>query len=148
MLHLLTMICTGEGQPGDIELLEEIATMTKDCSLCALGQSAPNPVLSSLKYFRHEYDAHINEKYCQAHVCKSLITYHIDPEKCKGCGTCLRNCPVGAISGTKKEPHVIDLDKCTKCDTCFMVCPPKFSAITKLSGKEAHAVSVPVADAR
>ena len=143
MLHLLTLICAGEGQPGDIELLEEIATMTKDCSLCALGQSAPNPVLSSLKYFRQEYEDHINEKFCQAHVCKSLITYHIDPDKCKGCGTCLRNCPVGAISGTKKEPHVIDLGKCTKCDTCFMVCPPKFSAVTKLSGNETLPVSEP-----
>ncbi len=136
MLHILRMICAGEGQPGDLELLEEIAAMTKECSLCALGQSAPNPVLSSLKYFRAEYEAHVNDKRCPAHVCKALVTYHIDPAKCKGCGKCLRNCPVGAISGEKKEPHVIDLEICTKCDTCFMVCPPKFRAVTKLSGKE------------
>ncbi len=141
MLHILKMICAGEGQPGDLELLEEIAAMTKACSLCALGQSAPNPVLSSLKYFHAEYEAHVNYKCCPAHVCKELITYHIDPAKCKGCGKCLRNCAVGAISGTKKEPHVIDLDKCTKCDTCFMVCPPKFSAVTKLSGNETLPVS-------
>ncbi len=141
MLHILKMICAGEGQPGDLELLEEIAAMTKACSLCALGQSAPNPVLSSLKYFHAEYEAHVNDKCCPAHVCKELITYHIDPAKCKGCGKCLRNCAVGAISGTKKEPHVIDLDKCTKCDTCFMVCPPKFSAVTKLSGNETLPVS-------
>ncbi len=136
MLHILRMICAGEGKPGDLELLEEIAAMTKECSLCALGQSAPNPVLSSLKYFHAEYEAHVNEQCCPAHVCKDLITYHIDPAKCKGCGKCLRNCAVGAISGSKKEPHVIDLEKCTKCDTCFLVCPPKFSAVTKLSGKE------------
>ncbi len=136
MLHILQMICAGEGQPEDLVLLEEVAAMTKECSLCALGQSAPNPVLSSLKYFRAEYEAHVNEQCCPAHVCKELITYHIDPAKCKGCGKCLRNCAVGAISGTKKEPHVIDLEKCTKCDTCFLVCPPKFSAVTKLSGSE------------
>ena len=136
MLHILKKVCAGEGQPGDLKLLEEVAAMTKDCSLCALGQSAPNPVLSSLRYFREEYEAHVNEKCCPAHVCKALVTYHIDPGKCKGCGKCLRNCPVSAISGEKKEPHVIDLEKCTKCDTCFMVCPPKFSAVTKLSGNQ------------
>ena len=141
MLHILQMICAGEGQPGDLELLEEVAAMTKECSLCALGQSAPNPVLSSLKYFHAEYEAHVNEQCCPAHVCKDLITYHIDPAKCKGCGKCLRNCAVGAISGSKKEPHVIDLEKCTKCDTCFLVCPPKFGAVTKLSGNETLPVS-------
>ena len=136
MLHILRIICSGEGKSGDLELLEEVAAMVKECSLCALGQSAPNPVLSSLKYFHAEYEAHVNDKCCPAHVCKELITYHIDPDKCKGCGKCLRNCPVDAISGSKKEPHVIDLEKCTKCDTCFMVCPPKFRAVTKLSGNE------------
>ncbi len=141
MLHILKMVCAGEGQPGDLELLEEVAAMTKDCSLCALGQSAPNPVLSSLRYFHAEYEAHVNEKCCPAHVCKDLITYHIDPAKCKGCGKCLRNCPVNAISGEKKEPHDIDLEKCTKCDTCFLVCPPKFRAVTKLSGNETLPVS-------
>ena len=144
MLHILRMICAGEGEPGDLELLEEVAAMVKECSLCALGQSAPNPVLSSLKYFHAEYEAHVNDKYCPAHVCKSLVTYHIDPAKCKGCGKCLRNCPVGAISGEKKEPHVIDLELCTKCDTCFMVCPPKFRAVTKLSGNE----TLPVAEVK
>jgi len=137
MLHLLRQICSGRGEAGDIELLEEVAAMVKECSLCALGQSAPNPVLSSLRYFRDEYEAHVNDKCCPAHQCKELVRYVIDPARCSGCGKCLRNCPVGAISGEKKQPHLIDLEKCTKCDTCFMVCPPKFRAVTKLSGSEA-----------
>jgi NAD-dependent dihydropyrimidine dehydrogenase PreA subunit len=107
-----------------------------DCSLCALGQTASNPVLSSIKYFKDEYEAHIKEKRCPAGVCKGLISYYIDPKKCKACMICLRECPVGAISGGKGETHVIDQAKCTQCGTCLEVCPERFSAVIKLSGQK------------
>jgi NADP-reducing hydrogenase subunit HndC len=135
MLDILTDITEGRGKKGDIELLEDIAAMVKDFSLCALGTSAPNPVLSTLKYFRDEYVAHIEQKRCPAHVCKALVSYYIDPEKCQACMICLRQCPVGAISGGKNQIHVIDQTKCTKCNTCFEVCPPRFSAVRRLSGE-------------
>jgi NADH:ubiquinone oxidoreductase subunit F (NADH-binding)/(2Fe-2S) ferredoxin/Pyruvate/2-oxoacid:ferredoxin oxidoreductase delta subunit len=134
MLKILDSICEGNGKEGDIELLEEIAEVVKDASLCALGQTAPNPVLSTIRYFRDEYEAHIREKRCPAGVCKALISYYIEPERCQACMICLRNCPVGAITGGKKLIHVIDQDKCTKCGTCLEVCPPRFDAVTKLSG--------------
>jgi NADP-reducing hydrogenase subunit HndC len=133
MLKILNRICAGQGEEGDIASLEEIAGVVQNAALCALGQTAPNPVLSTLKYFREEYEAHIKQKRCPAGVCKSLITYYIEPEKCKGCGICLRACPVTAITGEKQKVHVIDLNKCTKCGTCFEVCPERFSAVTKLS---------------
>ena len=101
-------------------------------ALCALGTTAPNPVLSTIRYFRDEYEAHIDEKRCPAGVCKALISYYIQPEKCKGCMICLRNCPVGAISGGKREVHFIQQTKCTKCGTCFEVCPSRFGAVTKI----------------
>jgi NADH:ubiquinone oxidoreductase subunit F (NADH-binding)/(2Fe-2S) ferredoxin len=135
MLDILTDITEGRGKKGDIELLEDIASMVKDFSLCALGTSAPNPVLSTLKYFRDEYVAHIEQKRCPARVCKALVSYYIDPEKCQACMICLRQCPVGAISGGKNQIHVIDQAKCTKCNTCFEVCPPRFSAVRRLSGE-------------
>jgi len=135
MLNILTDITEGRGEKGDIELLEEVAAMVKDFSLCALGATAPNPVLSTLQYFRDEYVAHIEQKRCPAHVCKPLISYYIDPEKCQACMICLRQCPVGAISGGKNQIHVIDQAKCTKCNTCFEVCPPRFSAVRRLSGE-------------
>jgi NADH:ubiquinone oxidoreductase subunit F (NADH-binding)/(2Fe-2S) ferredoxin/NAD-dependent dihydropyrimidine dehydrogenase PreA subunit len=135
MLDILTDITEGRGKKGDIELLEEIAAMVKDFSLCALGTTAPNPVLSTLKYFRDEYVAHIEDKRCPANVCKALVSYYIDPEKCQACMICLRQCPVGAISGGKNQIHVIDQAKCTKCNTCFEVCPPRFSAVRRLSGE-------------
>jgi NADH:ubiquinone oxidoreductase subunit F (NADH-binding)/(2Fe-2S) ferredoxin/ferredoxin len=135
MLKILTNITEGRGREGDIELLEELANTTKVASLCALGGSAPNPVLSTIRYFRDEYEAHINEKRCPAYVCKELISYYIDPEKCQACMMCLRKCPVGAIVGGKKRIHFIDQDKCTKCGTCFEVCPSRFSAVTRLSGE-------------
>jgi NADH:ubiquinone oxidoreductase subunit F (NADH-binding)/(2Fe-2S) ferredoxin/NAD-dependent dihydropyrimidine dehydrogenase PreA subunit len=135
MLEILTDITEGRGRKGDIELLEDIATMVKDFSLCALGTSAPNPVLSTIKYFRDEYAAHIEQKRCPANVCKALVSYYIDPEKCQACMICFRQCPVGAISGGKNQIHVIDQAKCTKCNTCFEVCPPRFSAVRRLSGE-------------
>jgi NADH:ubiquinone oxidoreductase subunit F (NADH-binding)/(2Fe-2S) ferredoxin/ferredoxin len=135
MLKILTNISQGKGREGDIELLEELAQVTKDASLCALGKSAPNPVLSTIRHFRDEYEAHIKEKRCPAYVCKALISYYIDPEKCKACMICLRQCPAGAIIGGKNQIHVIDQEKCTKCGTCFEVCPPRFAAAKKISGE-------------
>jgi len=135
MLDILTDITEGRGEKGDIELLEEVAAVVKDFSLCALGTTAPNPVLSTLRYFRDEYVAHIEQKRCPAYVCKALVSYYIDPEKCQACMICLRQCPVGAISGGKNQIHVIDQAKCTKCNTCFEVCPPRFSAVRRLSGE-------------
>jgi len=134
MLKILNRICGGKGEEGDIELLEEISEVVKDASLCALGQTAPNPVLSTIRYFRDEYEAHIKEKRCPAGVCKELIYYYIEPEKCQACLICLRNCPAEAITGGKNLAHVIDQDKCTKCGLCLEVCPPRFGAVTKLSG--------------
>ncbi len=134
MLKILNRICAGQGRTGDIELLEEIAEVVRDASLCALGNTAPNPVLSTIKYFRDEYEAHVEEKRCSAGVCKKLISYYIEPEKCQACLICLRNCPVEAISGGKNLIHVIDQDKCTICGACLEVCPTRFGAVVKLSG--------------
>jgi NADH-quinone oxidoreductase subunit F len=127
MREILEDICTGKGTEGDIELLEKIATGVADGSLCALGGSAPNPVLSTLRYFRDEYDAHIKDHRCPAGVCKALITYSIDPEKCTGCGLCVKVCPTQATSGEKKKAHTIDNNKCTRCGACIESC--KFDAI-------------------
>lgn len=135
MVNILDRICEGEGETGDIELLEEISEVVREASLCALGQTAPNPVLSTTKYFRDEYEAHIEGKRCPAGVCKALISYYIDPDKCTACGICLRDCPVEAISGGKNLVHIIDQDKCTKCSACFEVCPTRFSAVVKISGE-------------
>ncbi len=135
MLSIMNRISEGKGREGDIDLLEELAMSTKNASLCALGGSAPNPVLSTIRYFREEYEAHIREKRCPAFVCKNLIAYYIDPEKCKACMTCSRKCPAEAIGGAKKQIHVIDQEKCTNCGTCYEVCPPGFGAVTRLSGE-------------
>jgi len=135
MHRILTNITQGRGKQGDIELLEELAETAVDASLCALGKSAPNPFLSTLKYFRDEYEAHIKDKRCPALSCKELISFYIDPDRCTGCGTCRKQCPVDAIDGDKKRIHIIDQDKCTRCGTCFEVCPPKFSSVIKLSGE-------------
>ncbi len=143
MVKILNRICEGKGQPGDIELLEEICETTRDASLCALGQTAPNPVLSTVQYFRDEYKAHIDEKRCPAGVCKALVSFYIDPDKCAACQICLRNCPVQAISGAKNIVHIIDQAKCTKCGTCFEVCPQRFSAVVKVSGKPVPASPPP-----
>lgn len=129
MLEILTRITEGEGKDGDVELLEELCYGIKDGALCGLGQTAPNPVLTTIKYFRDEYDAHINEKKCPAGECSALIKYGIDADKCKGCTLCAKNCPVGAISGSVKNAHIIDTDKCIKCGKCFTVC--RFGAVEK-----------------
>ena len=128
MLEILTRITKGEGKEGDIELLEELCGGIKDGALCGLGQTAPNPVLSTIRYFRDEYEAHINEKRCPVGECRDLLTYSIDPDKCRGCTLCAKKCPAGAISGEVKNPHVIDQDKCIKCGQCITLC--RFGAIT------------------
>jgi NADH:ubiquinone oxidoreductase subunit F (NADH-binding)/(2Fe-2S) ferredoxin/Pyruvate/2-oxoacid:ferredoxin oxidoreductase delta subunit len=135
MLKILTNITRGRGKEGDLELLEQLSETAIEGALCALGKSAPNPFLSTLKYFRDEYEAHIKEKRCPALFCKELIAFHIDPEKCQACMICLRKCPAEAISGGKKRIHVVDQAKCTKCGTCFEVCPARFQAVRKLSGE-------------
>jgi NAD-dependent dihydropyrimidine dehydrogenase PreA subunit len=127
MFETLTDICAGKGQEGDIELLEELGHVAQESALCQLGKTAPNPVLSTLRYFRSEYEAHIKDKRCPAGVCRALIHYFVLTDKCTGCGVCRRNCPEAAISGEKKQPHVIDPAKCIRCGLCADVC--KFGAI-------------------
>jgi len=122
MSSILNDICKGEAEEGTVELLGELANTMKECSLCALGGTAPNPVLSTLRYFRDEYDAHVKHKKCPAGVCKELITYYIDPEKCNGCMLCARECPQDAIEGEKKKLHTIKPDLCIKCGICRDVC--------------------------
>ncbi|MEE9523309.1 MAG: NADH-quinone oxidoreductase subunit NuoF [Thermodesulfovibrionales bacterium] len=129
LLEILDRITDGRGKSGDIELLQELGQDIKDSSLCGLGQTAPNPVLSTIKYFRDEYEAHINEKRCPAAVCKSMLTYEILEEFCKGCTLCAKVCPSNAISGEKKKVHTIDQELCVKCGACFDTC--KFKAVHK-----------------
>ncbi len=135
MLKVLTNITEGKGKEGDIELLEDLAETAREASLCALGTSAPNPFLSTVRYFRDEYEAHIRDKRCPALSCKKLTAFYIDPEKCSACGICLRKCPVEAIDGGKKMIHIVDQETCTRCGTCFEVCPERFSAVRKISGE-------------
>jgi NADH:ubiquinone oxidoreductase subunit F (NADH-binding) len=127
LLDVLTQICEGNGNESDIELLEELSETIIDGSLCALGKTAPNPVLTTIRYFKDEYIAHIKEKKCPAKVCRALIRYTIIPEKCTGCLACLKKCPTSAIIGKKREIHTIIQEKCTKCGTCFEVC--RFAAV-------------------
>ena len=127
MLEILTRITEGNGKEEDIELLEELCLAIKDGALCGLGQTAPNPVLTTLKYFKNEYVEHIVDKKCAAHECTNLLKYEINPDLCRGCTLCSKKCPVGAISGTVKNPHIIDMEKCIKCGNCKTVC--KFNAV-------------------
>jgi NADP-reducing hydrogenase subunit HndC len=128
MYEILERITQGKGELEDLDKLENLANSIKQSALCGLGQTAPNPVLSTLKYFRHEYVAHVVDKKCPAGVCKAMMTYTIVADKCKGCSLCARKCPVNAISGEIKKPYVIDQDKCIKCGVCMESC--KFAAIT------------------
>ena len=127
MLEILDRITNGLGREGDLEKLEELAYQIKDNSLCGLGQTAPNPVLTTIRYFRDEYEAHINHKKCPAKVCRPLLTYQVDPEKCTGCLVCSKNCPAKAITGERKKAHFINQELCTKCGVCFSKC--KFESI-------------------
>ena len=129
LLEILTKITNGQGTMEDIDKLEELCHYIKENSLCGLGQTAPNPVLSTLRYFRDEYVAHVVDKTCPAGVCKKLVSYKIVEDKCKGCTACARQCPVGAIVGSVKNPHSIDQSKCIKCGACMATC--KFGAIVK-----------------
>lgn len=135
LLEVLTRITNGQGQEGDIEFLEELGSVIKDASMCGLGTTLPNPVLSTIRYFREEYEAHIKEKRCPAKACKELIAFYIDPQLCEACLICLRECPAEAIYGEKNIVHVVDQAKCTKCGSCLDVCPERFNAVKKITGE-------------
>jgi len=130
MLEILTRITSSEGKPGDLDTLERLGNLLKDTALCALGKTAANPVLSTLRYFREEYEEHIQQQHCPAGVCRGMFRYEIDAELCNGCGLCAKKCPTDAIQGEHKQPHVIDQVKCTHCGTCFEVCP--FGSVMKV----------------
>ncbi len=144
MLQVLERITQGKGVPSDIDQLMKLAETARDGALCALGGTAPNPVLTTLRYFEDEYKAHIYEKRCPARSCKELIDYYIDPTKCQGCGICAKGCPTGAIVGGKRMVHVVKHDLCTKCGACKDTCPPRFSAIVRLSGETIDVPDEPV----
>jgi len=134
MLEILNKITAGEGKPEDITLLEELSLVIKKGSLCGLGQTAPNPVLTSLRYFKQEYEAHIHHRKCPAKVCRNLKHYIINKKKCVGCQKCIKACPVQAITGDKKVPHAIDQAKCVKCGICIDTCSMKIRAIERVAG--------------
>jgi NADH:ubiquinone oxidoreductase subunit F (NADH-binding) len=146
MLDLLSDICAGRGKEGDIETLQDLSEDIIEASLCGLGQSAPNPVLSTIRYFRNEYEEHINQKWCRTGVCRDLCTFSIDESACKGCGACLRACPSKAIVGEKKSPHKINQDLCVHCRSCWETC--KFNAVKILpaGAREAGGAEAPAAE--
>lgn len=144
MLAILDCITKGQGKTGDIEEIERLAVTIKEGSLCGLGRTAPNPVLTTLKYFRDEYEAHVSRRQCPALSCRDLIVFYIIPDKCQGCMICARNCPVGAIKGGKRLVHIIDQEKCVKCGICSDVCPKKFGAVSKVSGTKIDVPSEPI----
>lgn len=144
MLKILEEIKGGRASPDLLTRLQDLAEVVKMGSLCGLGQTAPNPILTTLKYFRSEYEAHIYEKRCPAKVCKSLISYYILPDRCGGCMICLRECPSGAIKGGKRMVHIIDQERCSKCGVCFSVCPPRFKAVIKVSGEKIAVPNEPI----
>jgi NADH-quinone oxidoreductase subunit F len=144
MLNILERICNGNGKPEDISLLQELSDQIKAGSLCGLGQTAPNPVLTTLRYFKDEYEEHIIKHRCPARVCKALVSYQILPDKCQGCGICMKNCPSQAISGGKRLVHAISQSKCTKCGTCLEVCPSKFNAVILVSGGLNNVSNAPI----
>ncbi|MGD8758005.1 MAG: NADH-ubiquinone oxidoreductase-F iron-sulfur binding region domain-containing protein, partial [Deltaproteobacteria bacterium] len=135
MFEILNDITKGEGRPDDIEVLLELAEAVKAGSICGLGQTVPNPVISTIRYFREEYEEHIRDKRCRALVCRSLISYRIKEYRCKACMLCLKACPAHAIIGGKRQVHEIDQTKCIKCGACMAACPPKFSAVECISGQ-------------
>ncbi len=144
MSDIMKKITQGEGEPEDIKRCIDMGETIKSGSLCGLGTTAPNPVLSSIRYFRDEWEAHVIEKKCPALVCKALINFYILPDKCAGCGICARACPVEAISGGKRLIHVIDQEKCIKCATCLEKCPERFSAVVKVTGEHITVPKEPV----
>jgi len=144
MLDILQNMCKGESKPENMGILLDLSESIKAGSLCALGGTAPNPVLTTMRYFRDEYEAHTIDRRCPALSCTDLISYYILPDKCLGCGICLRDCPAEAIAGGKKMVHVIDQEKCTRCGTCLEVCPTRFSAVVKVSGETLEVPSEPV----
>jgi Fe-S-cluster-containing hydrogenase component 2 len=129
MLEILTRITQGEGVPEDIDKLKTLGARIKEASLCGLGQTAPNPVLTTLRYFSEEYEAHIRDRRCPAGSCTALVDFLIDPAKCTGCTLCVKACPVGAIAGERKSAHTVDTAKCVKCGKCITVCT--FGAVYK-----------------
>ena len=144
MINILERITGGKGKPEDIDQLLEMSDTVIKGALCGLGTTAPNPVLSSIRYFRNEWEAHVNEKRCPALVCKALISFYILPDKCSGCGICARACPADAITGGKRMVHVIDQAKCIKCGTCLDKCPPKFNAVKKVSAETIEVPKEPI----
>lgn len=142
--QMLECFTKGEGTVEEIDFLFNLAELVKNTALCGLGQTAPNPVLTTIRYFRDEYEAHIRDKRCPALVCRELINFYILPDRCQGCMICARNCPVEAIKGGRRMVHVIDQEKCVKCGTCLEVCPPRFKAVVKVSGEKPEVPAEPV----